>query len=68
MPTGDAHDPADFARRAARKPPGLLRNVWGLLRAHRKWWLAPIVLVLLAVGALLILSATPLAPFLYPFF
>jgi hypothetical protein len=61
-------DPAEFARRAAQKPPGLLANVWGLLRRHRKWWLTPIVLVLLAVGALLILSATPLGPFLYPLF
>jgi hypothetical protein len=68
MVSGDVHDPADFARRAAAKPPGLMRNVWGLLRRHRKWWLAPIVIVLLAVGALLILSATPLGPFLYPLF
>jgi hypothetical protein len=58
----------DFARRAAEKPPGLLRDLWGMLRRNKKWWLTPIVLVLLLVGALLVLSATPLGPFLYPLF
>ena len=63
-PTGDD----DFARRAAEKPPGLLRDIWGMLRQNKKWWLTPIVIVLLLVGVLLVLSATPLGPFLYPLF
>lgn len=61
-------DSQDFARRAAEKPPGLLKDLWGLMRTTKKWWLTPIVLVLLLVGVLLVLSATPLGPFLYPLF
>jgi hypothetical protein len=39
------------------------------LRQEKKWWLMPLVLFLLALGAFLILSAaSPLAPFLYPLF
>ena len=39
------------------------------LRQEKKWWLMPIILVLLALGAFLLLSsASPLAPFLYPLF
>lgn len=60
--------PDDIARRAARKPEGLLRELLAMLREHRRWWLTPIVLVLLLVGLLLVLSATPLGPFLYPLF
>jgi uncharacterized protein involved in exopolysaccharide biosynthesis len=60
--------PDDFAQRAGQKPPGLLRDIWGMLRQNKKWWLTPIVVVLLLVGVLLVLSATPLGPFLYPLF
>jgi hypothetical protein len=39
------------------------------LKQEKKWWLMPIILVLLALGAFLLLSsASPLAPFLYPLF
>jgi hypothetical protein len=65
IPQGDSQD---FTRRAAEKPPGLLKDLWGMLRQNKKWWLTPIVLVLLLVGVLLVLSATPLGPFLYPLF
>jgi len=47
---------------------GLLREFWGFLRENKKWWLLPILIVLLALGLLVLLSGTALAPFLYPFF
>ena len=65
-PPGDAEREA--LRQAQAPRPGLLREVFGMLRRHRRWWLMPIVIVLLVVGVLLILSATPLGPFLYPLF
>lgn len=47
----------------------MIKDLWSFLRARKKWWLLPIVLVLLAVGALLILtSGTAVAPFVYTFF
>ena len=39
------------------------------LRQEKKWWLIPLVVLLLALGLLLIFSASsPLAPLLYPLF
>jgi len=35
---------------------------------NKKWWMLPIFLVLLAIGILAALSATPLAPFIYTLF
>ena len=47
---------------------GLLGDMWMVIRRERKFWLIPLILVLLVVVALLVLagSAGPLAPFLYP--
>ena len=39
------------------------------IRHEKKWWLAPLVVVLLIVGALVMFAQTStLAPFLYPLF
>jgi len=35
---------------------------------NKKWWLVPIVVVLLALGFLIILSSTGLAPYIYVIF
>ena len=47
----------------------LLKELLAFLRARRKWWLLPIVVALLLVGALIAVSASsPLGPFVYPLF
>jgi hypothetical protein len=39
------------------------------LRKEKKWWLMPLVFILLLLGLFLVFSASsPLAPFLYPLF
>lgn len=38
------------------------------LRQEKKWWLAPLVAVLLVLGALIVFGAKSVfAPFMYPF-
>ena len=38
------------------------------LRQEKKWWLIPLVVILLALGALIVFSSgSVLAPFMYPF-
>jgi len=45
------------------------REVWLYMRARRKWWLIPIILVMLVVGALLVFAqGSALAPFIYTIF
>jgi len=47
---------------------GLLQDLVGFLMENRKWWLVPIILVLLLLGLLLALGATSVAPFIYTLF
>ena len=58
----------DFAQQAEQASRSLPRELWDLLRYNKKWWLTPIILVLLLVTVFLILASTSLAPFIYPFF
>lgn len=58
----------DFSAQAELPQPGLLGEFWLFLRYNKKWWLTPIILVLLAIGALVVLSGSALAPLLYPFY
>lgn len=55
-----------FAEEANRRSQSALGELVSFLRHNKKWWLAPIVIVLLLVGVLVILSGTVLAPFIYP--
>jgi hypothetical protein len=42
--------------------------VWDLLRHSKRWWLTPIVFILVLFGAILALGASGAAPFLYTLF
>jgi hypothetical protein len=58
----------DFAEQADRPAPGLLREFVDFLRDNKKWWLLPILLVLLVLGTLIALGGTAAAPFIYTLF
>ena len=47
----------------------LAREFLGFLRARKKWWLTPIIILLVLLGALIILTeGSALAPFIYALF
>ena len=47
----------------------LLKDLWGFMRERKKFWLAPIVLILLLLGALIVFSqGSAVAPFIYTLF
>lgn len=46
----------------------LLKDLWGFMRERKKYWLMPIILVLLLLGALIVLSGPTVAPFIYTLF
>lgn len=46
----------------------MVADLVDFLKANRNWWLIPVVLVLVAVGALLLLTATAAGPFIYTLF
>ena len=46
-----------------------LTDLWGFLSQRKKFWLLPLILVLLGFGALVVLtSGTAIAPFIYSLF
>ena len=59
---------SQISQHADRSRPTLIREVWDFLRVSKKWWLLPIIAVLLAVGLLIALSGTAAAPFIYTLF
>jgi len=47
----------------------LARELWSFLRVRKKFWLLPLLVVLLAVGTLIVLTqGSALAPFIYTIF
>ena len=58
----------EFIDQAEQAPPGIVREFWEFLRDNKKWWITPIVLVLLLVGIFLYLGASSAAPFIYTLF
>ncbi len=47
----------------------ILKELWSFLKVRKKWWLAPILIVLILLGALIVLTETSaLAPFIYTLF
>ena len=43
-----------------------LKEIWAFLRVRKKLWLAPIIIVMVLLGALLILAqGSVVAPFIY---
>lgn len=58
----------DFEKASQQKQGNLLTEFIGFLKQNRKFWLLPLVLVMLALAALLILSSTAAAPFIYTLF
>jgi hypothetical protein len=47
----------------------ILKQLWYFLRIRKKWWLAPLLIILILFALLLVFAQTsPLAPFIYTIF
>jgi hypothetical protein len=47
----------------------LLQDLWAFMRVRKKFWLTPIIVVLLLLGALIVLTqGSAVAPFIYTLF
>ena len=46
-----------------------IKDLWGFLRIRKKYWLIPIILMLLLFGGIIVLtSGSAIAPFIYTLF
>ena len=47
----------------------IIAEFWTFLKVRKKWWLAPIVIFLLLLGALIVFTeGSAVAPFIYTLF
>ena len=47
----------------------LLKDLWGFMKERKKFWLAPIIIVMLLLGGLIVLTqGSVIAPFIYTLF
>lgn len=47
----------------------LVQDLWGFMKVRKKFWLAPILILLLGLGALTVLTqGSAVAPFIYTLF
>jgi hypothetical protein len=61
-------DKPTFASEAEAKRRGPLAEFLSFALHNKKWWLTPIIVVLLLVGVLAVLGGTGVAPFIYSLF
>jgi hypothetical protein len=47
---------------------GVLADLWAFMRETKKWWLAPILVMLLLLGVLIVIGGSGAAPFIYTIF
>jgi hypothetical protein len=46
-----------------------LKDLWGFLRQRKKFWLLPLIMIVLMFGALMVFaSGSAIAPFIYTLF
>ena len=60
--------PNEFEQAKQQAQAGIVKEFVAFLRENKKFWLIPLLLALLAIGALLILGGTAAAPFIYTLF
>lgn len=59
---------SDFERQAREGSQGVFRELFYFLKTSKKWWLTPIIIALLLLGALVVASGSLAAPFIYTLF
>ena len=68
MANNDSNKQSDFEKAGQEDNISLLAEFWLFIKEEKKWWLTPIILVLLLVGALVALTSSGAAPFIYTLF
>ena len=68
MDNQESTQESDFQASATQARRGLIGEFWDFLRYNKKWWLLPILAVMLVMGLLIVLGGTAVGPFIYALF
>jgi hypothetical protein len=66
--TGQNPQVVELKSYAHQKRIGLVGELWSFLKHNKKWWLLPLLTILVGFGALIVLSGTAAGPFIYSLF
>jgi hypothetical protein len=55
----------EFEEEAQAERISIIGEFWEFLKYNKKWWLLPILVVLLLMGVFVVLGATGILPFIY---
>ena len=66
--TPESRDRPEFEALARGARSGFMIEFWLFLKDNKKWWLAPILTVILGFGLLVMLAGSGAAPFIYTLF
>jgi c-di-AMP phosphodiesterase-like protein len=58
----------EFLEAGKQKDSNLVAELIGFMNENKKWWLSPIIAVLLLIGLLIFLGGSGIAPFIYTLF
>ena len=64
----DSSQKSAFEQAAQQRGPNVIVEFMGFLLHNKKWWLTPIILVLLVFSVFIALTSSALAPFIYVLF
>ncbi len=59
---------SDFQALASEERSSFVRELGRFAMQNRKWWLVPLIVVLLGIGLIIVLGGTAAAPFIYTLF
>jgi hypothetical protein len=65
---GEPSQVDQFLQEAEGARVGLLAEFWDFLKHNKKWWLLPILVMILGMSILVVLGGSSVAPFIYTLF
>jgi hypothetical protein len=63
-----ASDHDDFVRAGQRKRASLVGEMVHMVRTTRKWWMMPLIAILVILGVVLLITSTGAGPLIYTLF
>lgn len=60
--------PRSFEAAGDGRRPSVVEEFLHYLRESKKWWMLPILIMMLCLGVLVLLTSSPIAPFVYTLF